>query len=104
VLEIDFSKSKEHLIYYGSKDLSSKKKIQRRKPKGVVGVEIIFLVGEKMPTDYDLMKPLALDTSSPYRVTYELHQVGQRAYYAACWYNTKGERGPWSEIVSALIN
>jgi hypothetical protein len=44
-----------------------------------------------------------LATRSPCRLAFEPEQRGKTVYLAARWQNRRGELGPWSEIVSAIV-
>jgi hypothetical protein len=46
---------------------------------------------------------LALDTKTPYRADLDPNDVGNTAYYAMRWVNTRGNPGPWSEITGYPI-
>jgi hypothetical protein len=46
---------------------------------------------------------LALDTATPYVIDYEGDKANQRAHYMLRWVSTRGDKGPWSETVSATI-
>jgi hypothetical protein len=43
------------------------------------------------------------DTHSPLEYTAPLIYAGRRIFFAARWENTRGEKGPWTEIQSAII-
>jgi predicted phage tail protein len=44
-----------------------------------------------------------LNSGTPYLAEYTGAQAGQMVYYWLRWVNTRGEKGPWSEPVSATI-
>lgn len=46
---------------------------------------------------------LALDTKTPYLADWTGADTGKVAHYMLRWVNTRGEKGPWSETVSAPI-
>jgi len=46
---------------------------------------------------------LATNTSSPYMVLFEGKDAGKVVYYWLRWVNTRGERGPWSNMLSAMV-
>ena len=46
---------------------------------------------------------LALDTASPYVATYEGTDGNKTAHYMLRWATRAGDKGPWSETVSATI-
>ena len=75
----------------------------RRKPDGVLGCEIYVKFGGAPPADDSEVTYLAMDTRSPYLAEYDANESGQIAHYILRWINTRSERGPWSETVSATI-
>ena len=46
---------------------------------------------------------LTLDTRTPYRADWTGADAGKIAHYLLRWVSTRGEKGPWSETVSATI-
>jgi len=55
------------------------------------------------PTDASELSYVATDTSSPYTSTFEGKHAGKIVYYWLRWVNTRGERGPWSSTISAIV-
>jgi hypothetical protein len=45
----------------------------------------------------------AFDTRSPFTLSFDENQRGKTVYFCLRWENTRGEKGPWSEIVSGII-
>jgi hypothetical protein len=79
---------------------------RRAKPAGVMGCEIwvkVAAAGEPAPIGADGLSFVSLDTASPYIAEYDGTQGGQTAHYMLRWVKTSGEKGPWSETVSATI-
>ena len=75
----------------------------RAKPDGVMGCEIWVKVGDPAPVDPSELQFLTLDSSTPYLAEYDGKQGGQKAHYMLRWVTTRGDKGPWSETVSATI-
>jgi len=75
----------------------------RAKPEGVMGCEIWVKVGDPAPVDPSELSFLATDTASPYVAEYDGANGGKTAHYMLRWIKTGGERGPWSETISATI-
>ncbi len=73
------------------------------KPDGVSGALIRWSILPQAPVDVEDLKEVVFDTKTPYTFTFAEHQRGQRLYCAACWQNTRGEQGSWSEIVNTVI-
>lgn len=82
-------------------------------PAGVI--EIIF--GDKNEHGHELRwaildAPLAdwsellhseISTRSPFQLSFEGHDRGKRIYLAGRWENSRGAKGPWTEIISTVI-
>jgi hypothetical protein len=96
---VDTSQRLQHIIDF--RDSSSPK--SKAKPAGVAGCEIWNKVGSPAPIDVSQMAFVAMDTATPYLAQYTGAQAGQMVYYWLRWVNTRGEKGPWSEPVSATI-
>jgi len=78
----------------------------RAKPAGVMGCEIwvkVAAVGEAAPSSADELSFLSMDTASPYIVIYDGKDGGKTAHYMLRWVKSSGEKGPWSETISATI-
>jgi hypothetical protein len=46
---------------------------------------------------------IAIDTNTPYMNEFDPAQGGSMGHWVARWVNTRGETGPWSDVVSATI-
>ena len=75
----------------------------KAKPKGVRGAQIHVWVGPNPPADVGQFPWVALDSATPYLMVHDAANAGKTAYYALRWENTRGETGPWSDVVSATI-
>ena len=78
----------------------------RAKPDGVMGCEIwvkVLPTGEAAPVGDDGLSFVTLDTASPYTVEYDGADGGKTAHYMLRWVKKNGDKGPWSETVSATI-
>ena len=76
---------------------------RRAKPAGVLGVEIWNKVGTTPPAAESELRFVAIDTDSPYVMSFELVEGGKTNYVWARWVSPTGERGPWSEQAQATI-
>ena len=76
----------------------------RRKPYGVTGCEIWRTIAPTPPTDPSQLAYLGTATRSRYTVDFAGSDAGQTAHYMRRWVNTRGEKGPWSETISATVN
>lgn len=94
VATIDFSVRNQHSISFVDQATPNSK----AKPSGVHGCEIWCKLGDAATFGY-----LATDTASPYVATFDEADAGKTAQYHLRWVNTKGEQGPWSAVVSAMV-
>jgi hypothetical protein len=79
---------------------------RKRKPDGVRGAEVwvkILNPGEAPPADAAGMTFLDVSTSSPYLAEFSGDNAGKTAWYRLRWVNTRGEKGPWSDLASGTI-
>jgi hypothetical protein len=87
------------LIYYSTTSEGKR----HSKPEGVHGVEVRSAILSEPPAGWDALTESSFDTASPITFTFAGEQRGQRFYFALRWENTRGDKGPWSEINSAVI-
>ncbi|MDR1865999.1 MAG: hypothetical protein LBR08_10565 [Bacteroidales bacterium] len=76
---------------------------RRARPYGVIGAVLAMAVLDAPPTSIDRLTRTALVTRTPYTLKFTEEERGKTVYAAACWQNERGERGHFSEIVSAVI-
>jgi hypothetical protein len=82
-------------------DQGSKK--SKAKPPGQHGSEIRWAILHAFPATIGELTQSAFDTHTPFTLSFEENQRGQTVYFCLCWENTRGEKGPWSEIQGAVI-
>jgi hypothetical protein len=75
----------------------------KSKPYGVNGAVIIFAVLDAPPADHSALTRSVLATRTPHILEFTEEERGKTVYVAICWQNEKGEKGPWSEIESAIV-
>ncbi|MDR2115178.1 MAG: hypothetical protein LBP87_02230, partial [Planctomycetaceae bacterium] len=75
----------------------------KAKPYGVNGAVIAYAVLDKPPADPNALTRTVLATRTPHVLDFTEEERGQKVYVAICWQNEKGQKGPWSEIESAII-
>ena len=92
---VDFRRLK--VIFH---DLGSESKA---KPYGVIGAVLLYAVLDTPPADVNALTRSVLATRTPYTLEFTEEERGKTLYVAICWQNEKGERGPWSEIESAIV-
>ena len=99
---VDTSQRLRHEIRFSDEATPTR----RAKPAGVMGCEIwvkVAAAGEPGPTSADELRFITLDTASPYIAEYDGADGGKTAHYMLRWVKSSGEKGPWSETVSATI-
>jgi hypothetical protein len=75
----------------------------RAKPFGVHGAELKWGFSETSIVNPDLLPNSLFSTRSPFRLQFRGEDRGRTVWFCLRWENTKGEKGPWSEIVSAIV-
>ncbi|MDR3181153.1 MAG: hypothetical protein LBT61_04405 [Prevotellaceae bacterium] len=75
----------------------------KAKPAGQHGAEIRWAISDVPVVDVADLIHSSFDTHTPFTLEFEGHERGKTVYFCLCWENTRGEKGPWSEIVSAII-
>lgn len=98
VATIDTSQRLQHTISFVDELTPG----NRKKPDGVMGCEIWSKIGAP-PTDPSELTYLATDTRTPYTAVFDGADAGKLVSYMLRWVNRRGERGPWSQTVSATI-
>jgi hypothetical protein len=73
------------------------------KPFGVHGVEIRWMISDTPILDAEDLTHSSFDTRTPLILEFRGHERGQILYICARWENTTGQKGPWSDIESAVI-
>jgi hypothetical protein len=95
---VDSSMIRHLKVRYRDQDATS-----RAKPHGVHGVEIRWAILDAPPKDISELINSSFDTRSPFTLEFEEHERGKTVWFCLRWESTTGEKGPWSEIVSAII-
>ena len=97
-LELDSSIIRQVMVHF--KDAGSEK---RGKPRGVHGIELRWSLLETPPASVEELKNSAFDTATPYTFRFDETERGKALYICPRWENNKGEKGPWGEIVKAIV-
>jgi hypothetical protein len=85
-------------LHYRDKGSSS-----RAKPAGVHGAEIRWAILDAPPAETDDLLHFDFSTHTPHTFEFKESERGKTVYFRLCWENTRGQKGPWSEIISAII-
>jgi len=97
-LQIDRSVIRQLTVHY--RDAGSERKA---KPAGVHGVEIRWSILSTTPTHVDNLIVSSFCTKTPFALSFNEDERGKWVYFCARWENKRGGKGPWSEIVGAVI-
>jgi hypothetical protein len=97
-MEIDFAQIMQHSVHV--RDSESK---SAARPQHVIGFELWRKVGGDTEPAFEDMQLVELATRSPHTLDYTSADRGKTVWYASRWVNTRGGKGPWSEIVSAIV-
>jgi hypothetical protein len=98
IMEIVFSQIMKHILYVSDSEMEGP-----GKPDYIIGFEVWRFVGGDTEPTYEMMQFVELATRSPHTVEYTSADRGKMIWYASRWVNTRGEKGPWSEFVSAIV-
>jgi hypothetical protein len=77
--------------------------LKKARPRGVAGAVIRWEILPAPPASVAELTRSVFDTKTPCTLTFDEDRRGQTVYIVAAWQNTRGETGPWSEIVNAII-
>ncbi|MBI4723393.1 MAG: hypothetical protein HY769_10450 [Candidatus Stahlbacteria bacterium] len=98
IIYIDFSNRLQFIIHWGPNPMNE---LLNGKPDGVMGCEL-WIKLDTPPTGPEDMQFVAIDTGSPYVANMQ-GKAGKTVYWLARYLSTKGEPGPWGEVVSAEV-
>jgi hypothetical protein len=87
------------IIHFFESDGSHK----RAKPAGQHGAEIRWMISDVPVADANELIHSSFDTRTPFNLEFGGHERGKTVYFALRWENTRGQKGPWSPIQSAII-
>jgi len=96
---VDFSVRLKHTINYGDEATPRSK----AKPAGVHGCEVWAKIDGSAPLEANELDYLGTSTSSPFSTSFEGKNAAKNVYYWLRWVNTRGEAGPWSRSISAMV-
>jgi hypothetical protein len=84
----------------GFKDMHGK---SRAKPRNVHGAEIRWAILDAAPLSVDELIHSEFSTRSHHTITFDESLRGKTIRFCLRWENNRGQKGPWSEIYSAII-
>jgi hypothetical protein len=97
--DVDTSTIGRLIIHFFEKGSNHKK----GKPAGQHGAEIRWAILDAPTVRWDELIHSEIDTNSPFTLIFEGDLRGKTVRFALRWENTTGQKGPWSEIMSAII-
>jgi hypothetical protein len=100
---VPFSKAKPlsaGVLEWSVTDSESGKKA---KPEGVHGFELAWGIFDTVPTDWTQLNHSSFSTRATLQLTFGGNDRGKTVAYATRWEDTRGRKGSWSEIGTAVI-
>ena len=76
---------------------------RKARPYGVRGCEVYVAIADNPPHDPEEYRFVAFSTRTPELLKFKADDGGKNANVLLRWVNTKGEVGPWSQVISATI-
>jgi hypothetical protein len=73
------------------------------KPEFVHGLECLWVIADAPPERIGDLLHSAFATRSPLELTFDENERGKRVYFAVRWESGTVKKGPWSDILSAVI-
>jgi hypothetical protein len=95
---VDSSVIRQVTLHYKNKDSKS-----NAKPENIHGAEIRWNIQETPPTSDEELIHSEFSTRTPHTLTFDANRRGKTIYFLLRWENTRGEKGPLSELYSAVI-
>lgn len=89
----------EHTLSYAD----SATPTRRAKPNGVTSCEVYLNISDQAPQNPESYEFHMLSTRAPQRISFKAEDSGKTANYLLRWVNTRGEYGPWSQVISATV-
>jgi hypothetical protein len=76
---------------------------KRGKPAGMHGAEILFEIRDDQPPVAEDLRHSSFTTKMRMVYTFTEAERGKRVYFVARWESNSNKKGPWSDMVSAII-
>jgi hypothetical protein len=77
--------------------------VHRGKPFGIYGVEVRWGFSDTPVVNPEDLPRAVFGTRSPCRLVFDGEDRGRTVWFCLRWENSRGVKGPWSEIVSAIV-
>ena len=65
--------------------------------------ESVWLLTDERPSHISTLRNVEILSAGPFTLTFDEEKRGPRVFYAARWLGPKKQRGPWSDIESAVV-
>jgi hypothetical protein len=78
-------------------------RVSRGKPRGMHGVEIRWCILAASPSTTAELIYSEFSTRSSHTFVFEENMRGKTVWFRLRWENNRGQKGPWSELYSAII-
>ncbi|MDR2801970.1 MAG: hypothetical protein LBB31_01990 [Prevotellaceae bacterium] len=75
----------------------------KARPHGQRGVVMQWVISDTPPVNLEELPHTSVTTRSPFTLEFQGHERGKTVYFALCWENTRGEKGPFGPIAYAVI-
>jgi hypothetical protein len=76
---------------------------KKNKPDDAYGVRFVSEIRDAPPAAADDLRHSVFRRKVVEVFDYAEEDRGKKVFYAACYENAKGEAGPWSDIIEAII-
>ena len=96
---IDFSVRLRHTISF----IDEATPLSKAKPEGIYGCEVWAKIGGDAPKNASELMNIGTCTRTPFIYSFDGTDAGKTVYYWLRWINTKGQHGPWSSAISAMV-
>jgi hypothetical protein len=97
-LDVRPTNNRQHTIIAESQESG-----KREKPADAVNVKYCWGFFETKPEEPEELNYSHCSHHLEFVLNFHDHEEGKRVYYAALYENDKGDTGPWSDMVSAII-
>jgi len=78
-------------------------KIRRARPPHAVMIKLKYAKLGARPSHRDQLTNTEVFSATHFTIHFDEADRGDLVYFTACWINTHGEEGPWSDIESSVI-
>jgi hypothetical protein len=97
--ELDLNVVRRLIVYFFTRG----EKRSSAKPHGVHGAELLWAILDYAPASVTELVHSSFATSSPFLLDFDESERGKKVYFSLVWENTRGEKGPKSEIFDTII-